>query len=182
MFKVAVIADPYLQTVLINTQERARLRAEFMKLPPTDVFMTAVSKPLSWTISHLWRDIAGYKQPSTTVHPNAGHHNSTIMSYKLETSKYDKQTKTYIHTPIPNCQMVNTKDGLMNTNAELDAVDRMLSSETHKPDFVLILDPRNTIAQPPQFGSVQTPNIHSRVCSYGEAEAQIRQLPLKIIV
>ena len=152
-FTVAVVIDPWIPHFWGDKNYMAYLRNEFQKLPVVSHFRSATTKHLGYGIQRLWETTAGWHyttnqaNPPNSIHDKALHKNFIIMSNKLETTTYDKKTKTYTTTPVPGARLVAHKDGLININAENEAIDRMLSAKP-KPDLVVIIDPEHLLSAP----------------------------------
>lgn len=157
-YTIAIVADPYLERLLHTDQAYMdMLWNEFQKFPKADQFLTAVSQPVNYYISNIWRSRTWFTSPLFSVHgpqPNnlyqyTPHKNSRIMS----------QTLSGKNGLLPNLVMVQSHLGLLNLNAQLNANIRMLDNKKHKPDLIVFIDPRDTIAN---FSNVNSKKLHDQ--------------------
>ena len=138
-YTIAIVADPWLaRLTAANQQLEKKLESIIQQLPVATQILTATSRHQSYNI---WRRF----NYSGSIHYGCKVKNSMLMSKQWEHSKYDPKTKTYNYSITLGARLVLTRDGLVNTNAEYDAITRMLSTKKPKPDMVLIIDPEQLI-------------------------------------
>lgn len=189
MRKAALILDPEWRLQSIDLKQyQVHVKTQLGQIQPIDFLMTAVSRDDEYTISELFHDGTG-NQPTPkwpTYHiPSPHFPNSKISRYnrqawynfKLLSTKLtelDKKTKQFV--PVPNRIPINTSYGLLNANAGVDAVNRMLNNTKHKIDQIIIIDPHNVLNNPIH-------HITSHVCvtaaSYAAANPHI---PCAVII
>lgn len=192
MRKAALILDPewrYQTTFPDLKQYQVHVKTQLGQLPPLDFLMTAVSRDDDYAISEWFQDGTGNQYnanwPCSSI-PGPHFSNATNrishwnkqhwLNYKILSTKLvetDKKTKQQV--PAPGRILVNTSYGLMNANAPVDAVNRMLNNTKHKIDQIIIIDPHNVFNSPVH-------HITSHVCvtaaSYAAANPHI---PLAVI-
>jgi hypothetical protein len=182
-FTVAVVVDPWIAHFWQDQNYMAYLRAEFQKLPVVSHFRTATARHLDYRMSSLWDSTAGWNyttnlpNPPNSIHDKALTKNFIIMSNKIDTTTFNKKTQTYTTTPVPGARLVAHKDGLININAENDAIDRMFSTKP-KPDLVVIIDPEHLLSGP-NAGSSSAHTLSTAIY-HGHYTAQ--QMGLNILV
>lgn len=193
--KAALIIDPEwrLQATDLN-QYMHHVKTQLGQLPPIDFLMTACSRDDEHWIPGLFVTIQGWQQQSNTPHPNSVHsphfpnapHNISrwnrshwlqhrILSAKL--THIDPKTKQTV--PLPNRILANTNNGLININAGVDAVTRMLTNTKHKIDQIIIIDPLNRIGRSTYFGFHTNPTEVGTAHIYTQVNPHI---PLAVIV
>lgn len=179
-FTVAVVVDPWVAHFWQDTSYRDYLRSEFQKLPVISHVRTATTKHLGYSMSHLWENTAGWNyttnlpNPPNSIHDKALSKNFIIMSNKVNTTKYHKKTRTWTTTLVPGARLVAHKDGLININAENDAIDRMLTAKP-KPDLVVIIDPE-------KIATKVASSQHTLSTALAHGYARARSLGLNILV
>lgn len=191
MRKAALILDPEWRLQAIDpNQYQVHVKTQLGQLPPIDFLMTACSRDDEHWITSLFTTYQGWQQQSSNpnphpasvpsphfpANPNGISRWKNWLNYKLLSSKlveFDKKTKQQV--PVPGRILVNTSYGLMNANAGVDAVTRMLTNTKHKIDQIIIIDPHNVLNSPVH-------HITSHVCitaaSYAAANPHI---PLAVI-
>lgn len=157
-YTIAIVTDPYLEILMRTDQPYIdMLWNEFQKFPKADLFLTAVSQPVNYYISNIWRSRAWLTPAMISVHgpfPNSPH-NSTPR----KNSRIMSQTLVGKNGLLTNLTMVQSHIGLLNLNAQLNANIRMLDNKKHKPDLIVFIDPRDTIAN---FSNVNSKKLHDQ--------------------
>lgn len=194
--KAALIIDPEWrhQATDLN-QYMHHVKTQLGQLPPIDFLMTACSRDDEHWIPDLFVTRQGWQQQSNTPHPNSVHsphfpadpncisrwNKKNWLNHKILSSKlveFDKKTKT--NRPLANRILANTNNGLININAGVDAVTRMLTNTKHKIDQIIIIDPQNTIGKGAYFGLRTTKHYE---VGTAHVYAQVNpHIPLAVIV
>lgn len=189
MRKAALIIDPEWRLQAIDpNQYMHHVKTQLGQLPPIDFLMTACSRDDEHWIPSLFVTSQGWQQHSNTPHPNSvpsphfpnapnnisRWNRSRWLQHRILSTKLietDKKTKQQI--PVPNRILANTNNGLININAGVDAVTRMLTNTKHKIDQIIIIDPHNTIGKGTYFGFHNNPTEVGTARIYARANPHI---------
>lgn len=157
-FTVALIADPWFPWMKArNTNLEPQIKKTIQTLPATDMLWTATSRHAAYPLLYLFKY-------NGSKHHNIKHKNHMLMSRQWEKSTYNHKTQTYTYSNTPNAVLVNTREGLVNINAENDAITRMLSNKRPKPDLVLIIDPDQLLTRNrPSPHTISSAVIHAHI-------------------